>query len=125
MMGAGDEYYEAYVDPHEGTVEVDMWVITARRAGVVHACRKNQFTWVKVSKTSGDYGWARNLDRVDRKSFPAGSPPDGWARTKAAAYTKALPEVDAAIKRLTKLRGQMLGRRTKARRKSPASGPRP
>lgn len=114
-MKLGDEYFEAYVDPHAGTVEVDLWVVTALRGGIVYACRKNKFTWVKVSKTSGDYGWSRTLGAYDRRSFPEGSPPADWARTKAAAYGKALPEVEAAIKRLTKLRAQITGQRTKTR----------
>lgn len=122
-MKLGDEYYEAYVDPHAGTVQVDLWVITALRSGIAHACRKNQYTWVKVSKTNGDYGWSRDMGKYDRQSFPESSPPADWARTKAAAYTKALPEVDAAIKRLTKLRAQMAGQRTKARtRAKPKAG---
>lgn len=116
LIKIGDQYYAAEVDTFEGVVRVELWIITAIRAGSAYACRKDEFTWVKVSTKTGDYGWSSHMSDYDRRKFKldAGPPPD-WAKTKAAAYTKALPEVDAAIKKLTKVRSQMLGRRTKLR----------
>lgn len=114
---AGDEFFEATVDTDEGKVTVELWVITTVRDGRAHALRKvDGWTWVKRSTKNGDFGWAAKISDYNRAAFSvAKGPPADWARTKAAAYTKALPEVEAAIKKLTKIRSQMLGQRTKAR----------
>lgn len=123
-MKVGDEYYEAYVDAWDYTVRVDLWVISAVRVGTVFAIRRTDHTWVKRSSKTGDYGWAASIDQYNKCQFSAATgTPDHWARTKAAAYTKALPDVEAKIKKLCKLRAQMTGQRTKARGKATAKGP--
>lgn len=115
-IAAGDEFYHAWVSIHEGGVSLDLWVITSVRAGKAHATRKTKWTWVKVSTTNGDYGWASNIDRFDREAFDlAKGPPSDWAKTKAAAYTKALPALNAIIGKLTQTRAQLLRQRTKQR----------
>jgi hypothetical protein len=118
-LTVGDEFFEAWVDTDEGGLGVDLWVITAIREGRVFACKKTDYTWVKLSPKTGDYGWARSLSAYDRRAFAQDDgPPAAWAKTKSAAYTKALPAVEAAIKRLTKLRAQITGQRTKARNRA-------
>lgn len=117
MIEIGDEFYDAFLDMIDGAVIVELWVITAIRNDLVFACRKNAFTWIKRSSKTGDYGWARNLDAFDRVKFRHGDLPQTWAKSKAAAYTKALPQVDVAIARLTKLRAQITGQRTRARKR--------
>lgn len=119
-MKAGDVYFNVSVDAEEGSLHLETWVITALRAGRAHAIEKTPHTWVKLSTKSGDYGWANAISGWNRRAFTAeNGPPATWARTAAAAYTKALPDIDAAIKRLNKLRGRIAGQRTKARRKAP------
>lgn len=127
----GDEYFEARVDTEDGSVELVHWIVTSVQKGAVFATQKADFTWVKRPKTNGDYGWAKNISPWFKRRFQvsAGPPPD-WARTKAAAYGKALPAVDAALKKLTKIRAQLTGQRTKARGKAararrPSSPPPP
>lgn len=115
-MKVGDEFYEAYVDTDEGSVRISHWIITVIRSGTVCAVEKTDYTWVKRSKTNGDYGWAKNISDWNKRRFrETDGAPDGWCRTKAAAYGKALAPVDAAIKKLTKIRAQLTGQRTKAR----------
>lgn len=119
MICAGDEFYEATPDLYEGTLLMQTWVITAIRSGVAFAVNKTEYTWIKRSTKTGDYGWSDSIREWDRKRFKVvEGPPTDWARTKGAAYTKALPTVEAAIKKLTKLRAQMTGQRTKARRRA-------
>lgn len=118
-MKIGEEYFEAYVDAWDYTVRVDLWVVSAIRTGTVFAIRKTDHTWVKRSSKTGDYGWAASIDKYNKLQFSAAEgAPDHWARTKAAAYTKALPDVEEKIKKLLKLRAQMTGQRTKARAKT-------
>lgn len=120
----GEEFFEVWTNAEEGSVALQTWVVSTVRGGMVFAIRKTDYTWVKQSKTSGDYGWATNIDAFNRTSFRLiDGPPPAWARTRGAAYTKGLPEVEAAIKRLSKIRAQMLGQRTKQRAKKPIRKP--
>lgn len=115
-MKVGDEYYDCWVDLDEGCIGVDLWIITKIAGPRAFAIKKTPYTWVKVSTKTGDYGWAKRISDFDRAAFAVASgPPDSWAKTKAAAYTKALPAVDAAIKRLTRVRATIAGQRTRAR----------
>lgn len=121
-MKVGDEYFQAHADAEEGTVDVWHWIITSIREGTVHATQKTDYTWVKRSKTNGDYGWAKNISPWNKHRFRlADGAPKEWARSKAAAYGNALGPIEAALKKLTKLRAQLTGQRTKARsRANPA-----
>lgn len=115
-MKVGDEYFQAHADAEEGTVHVWHWIITGIRSGTVYAIQKTDYTWVKRSPTNGDYGWAKNISDWNKRRFrEADGAPKDWARSKAAAYGSALAPVEAAIKKLTKLRAQLAGQRTKAR----------
>lgn len=115
-MKVGDEFFNAVADAHEGTVYIQHWIITVIREGRAFAVQKTDYTWVKRSSKTGDYGWAKSISDWEKHRFRLeDGPPDGWAKTKAAAYSKALPEIEAAIKKLSKLRAQLTGQRTKAR----------
>lgn len=123
-MKVGDEYFEAYVGLEDGSVALSHWIITSIRKGTAYATQKTDYTWVKRSSKNGDYGWAKNISDWNKQRFSVDhGAPSGWARTKAGAYGNALGPIEAAIKKLTKLRAQLTGQQTKAKaRTKPAKG---
>lgn len=119
----GDIYYVVRIDD-DGAVSLEEYVVSSVQTGHAHLIHKTPWTWVKRSTTAGDYGWAKNIDPCWRAKFRLEyGPPSDWARTKAAAYGKALPAIEQAIKRLTKLRGTLLAQQTRAKGKRPSPSP--
>ena len=121
-LKVGDIFYAVFVDPEEGTHCMEEWHVRTVRAGQAHFVQKTKWTWVKLSTTIGDFGWAPKIEDWNRKTAPVAGPlPAGFAPTKRGAYRLALPTIEAAAKRLTRiaasLRAQATREQTKARAK--------
>lgn len=70
----GQELYRYYADDETGKVEMDTYVVRTIRGGVVYAINKNEFTWGKLSKKNGDFGWLDPIDKLFRKKTKQGEP---------------------------------------------------
>jgi hypothetical protein len=120
---AGALLYSAFSIETETGIEtgVDEWVvrtIRARRnsktrygfsilpkgmelAKKVNIVMKNDLTWCKLSKKTGDYGWRPNIPKEFRKQFSVGSSlPFGIYTTKRAALIYCIALETSAMARL-------------------------
>ncbi len=99
LYNVGQELYRVSWNDEDGKCEQDTYIIRSIRKGRVHATRKTEFTWVKVSTKHGDYGWAKYISHWDKEAFrPEGLAGLGWKPnvhlTKLAAWKAAKKEVE-------------------------------
>lgn len=71
MIKTGESIYYPWVNIDDENAKVEIWeyVCTSIRKRVAYFTRKDSTTWVKVSKTHGDYGWSKRIQSYDRRSF--------------------------------------------------------
>lgn len=99
----GNVYYEAWIDD-DAKLGLDEWHVRTVRDGKAYMVAKKDWTWVKRSTKTGDYGWAAKIDDWNKKTVPADGPlPEMLKTTKIAAYRAALPEAERVAKRANKL----------------------
>ncbi len=78
--------YEWHVVRHskKRRQKLDVFLGLPARLAIV-AYRKDEFTWVKLSTKHFDWGWAKNIPTSDKKSWTAGTKPNGLHTTRRAA----------------------------------------
>lgn len=99
LYNVGQSLYKVWWDDETGKCEVELYIIRSIRKGRVFATKKTEFTWVKVSKKHGDYGWASYISHWDKEAFrPEAMGKLGWAPsvhlTKQEAWQAAKKEVE-------------------------------
>ena len=99
-MKTGDIYYRAGVD-ETGKTYVDEWISrTIRQPYGYLVIKLKAVTWGKRSTKNGDFGWLDPIDPLFRTRFKVvEGVPAGYARTKSAAFRKALAEARASRKK--------------------------
>lgn len=106
-MKKGDILYYAWTSidsarNETSTLEIDEYHVTKIDARGVYLIEKNSVTWVKLSKSHYDYGWAKTIDHYYRKHIKINETAKdvGLFKTKKAACKDSL-------KYLKKKRGQI------------------
>jgi len=84
----GQQLFEVLVS-ESGSCEMQTWEVRTVRGGYVTAIQRNAWTWVKLSTKHGDWGWAKNIDVIWRKTWKQNQNPD-VSRTKKAAWKSIL-----------------------------------
>lgn len=113
----------SHVDNGKTTTEIQEWVVRTIRARrnsltwrgmdmtrggsekpkAVNMVQKNEFTWGKLSKKTGDYGWLKNIHSCYKRQFSVGSDlPHGMFTTKRAAAVYALADEKRSLAVLEK-----------------------
>ena len=124
----GQTLYEYISSDTKGTVEIQEWRVRSIRKGRVTAIAVTSFTWVKLSKKHGHFGWAKSIPQWCRETF---SPADTSLRlqtTKRAAAVAELKAVkrgvvtdDEEVKaKLVRTLTSLVSRRTKKKAKCPS-----
>ncbi len=120
-LKVGDVFYTVYIDHEEGGHQLEEWHVRTVRTGQAHLVEKTKWTWVKLSTTNGDYGWAPKIDDWNRKTVPINGPlPADFSTTKRGAYRLALPAAEAAAKRINRLVASLRAQATKEAAKAKA-----
>jgi hypothetical protein len=82
---------------------VDMTRGNAEKPKAVNMVQKNEFTWGKLSKKTGDYGWLKNIHSGYKRQFSVGADlPHGMFTTKRAAAVYALADEKRSLAVLEK-----------------------
>lgn len=97
-MKVGDKFYECWLNlevSEKSTIEYYEWIIVTINKNGIYLRRKNYFTWGKLSKKNGDYGWLPNQDPYYRKHLKKEEDykTEGLHKTKKAAYSSVMPEL--------------------------------
>lgn len=94
MNKPGTILHECSVEDGTGKITWDEWHVRTVRGGKVYAILKASFTWGKLSKKTGDFGWLDPIPPWCRCSKRIDAEWDGIATTKKKAiklqisYTK-------------------------------------
>jgi hypothetical protein len=88
----GKSYFSVYACEIDG-VDSTEYVVSSIRRLKVNAIMKTSFTWGKVSKKHGDYGWLPNIPKWARKSWQMGERPYDLYTTKLLAINAEIRDV--------------------------------
>lgn len=84
----GETLYEVCLDSDTGKFETDIWIVRTIRGGKITAICKNEYTWVKLTKKHGDWGWDPNIPAIWRETWAVGRHPRrNIRRTRLEAWT--------------------------------------
>lgn len=99
-MKPGDVYFRAGVD-EDGKAYVDEWILrTIRKPYGYLVLKVKLVTWGKRSTKNGDFGWLDPIEPLFRTRFRlVDGVPAGYARSKSAAFRKALAEARVSRKK--------------------------
>lgn len=91
MTKVGTEFFEVFIDEATGECRMETWEVRTIRGGRITAIHRDRFTWVKLSKKNGDFGWAKTIDPLWRATWDVQHPRPGYlALNKRAAWRKLL-----------------------------------
>ncbi len=88
----GQALYRCSIDD-DGKVELTTWIIRSIRKGRAFATEKNEWTWKKLSKKNGDWGWAKTIPSWLKQSFVGDPDNASLYTTKLAAIRKELRDI--------------------------------
>lgn len=90
----GQVLYSVSYDTEKSKFYSEEWHVRTIRGGQVTAIMKDEFTWVKLSKTHGDWGWAKSIPPLWRETWAEGTTPGrGIAPTRLGAWKAVRKEL--------------------------------
>jgi hypothetical protein len=90
----GQIFYYVSTDEETGKVEFDEYHVRTIRGGFVHAILKAPYTWGKISKKHGDFGWLPRIPKWTREKWPVDGAPRNMFMTKLAALRDEIKTQD-------------------------------
>lgn len=107
-MKVGDVLFECWLNlevSEKSTIEYYEWFVVTINKNGIYLRRKSYFTWGKLSKKNGDFGWLPNRDPYYRKLLAHESDykKEGLHKTKKSAYRSVLPDLKKIKKDVLRL----------------------
>lgn len=81
----GQSLFRVLTDEENGKVEFDTYEIRTIRGGYAYAILRAPYTWGKISKKHGDFGWLPRIPKWCREKWAVDDEPRGLFTTKLAA----------------------------------------
>lgn len=97
---------ESVVNGDGCTIEIEEWHITNVNKNGIYLRKRCYFTWGKLSKKHGDYGWLKNTDPFynDILKPEENYKEKGYHKSKSAAYRSSITEVKKTHNQLGRLK---------------------
>lgn len=90
----GQILYWIMADEENGKISFEEYQIRTIRGGYVYAILKAEWTWGKVSKKHGDFGWLPRIPAWCRKKWKVDGEPHDLFKTKLAAIRDEIKTQD-------------------------------